>query len=143
MRTWSDLCLICSGQQEFVVNVHEAGPYERSHDYTRVLFCAACSVGELRAFSYDGFVVFGEEDEVMVWSSILSASDVERLRTGFACTVPLAGGCECPQHVRAYDTSVRVNKTRLPEHGPDRHSPAGRSTATVLVAGGLAEFASS
>ena len=26
------------------------------------------------------------------WSSILSASDVERLRTGFACAVPLAGG---------------------------------------------------
>ena len=97
MRTWSDLCLVCEGQQDFVVNVHEAGPYERSHDYTRVLFCRACGIGELRSFSYDGFVVFGEEDEVMVWSSILSASDVDLLRTGFACALRLAGGCECPQ----------------------------------------------
>lgn len=86
MRTWSDLCLICAGQQDFVVNVHEAGPYERSHDYTRVLYC--------------------------------------------------------PQHVHAYDTSVRVHKTRLPEHGPDRHSPAGRSVAAVAVVDGLVEFRS-
>ncbi|MFD4639934.1 hypothetical protein ACFWN2_21660 [Lentzea sp. NPDC058436] len=142
MNTWSDLCLICAGQQEFVVNVHEAGPYERSHDYTRVLFCRTCGIGELRSFSYDGFVVFGEEDEVMVWSSILCASDVDLLRTGFACELRLAGECECPQHVRAYDTSVRVDKTRLPEHGPDRHSPAGRTTVTVAVVDGLAEFRS-
>lgn len=140
MRIWPDLCLVCGGRQEFVVNVHEAGPYERSHDYTRVLFCAACAVGELRSFSYDGFVVFGEEDEVMVWSSVLPVADVDRLRAAFTCPTPLAGGCGCPQHVRAYDTSVRVDKTRLPEHGPDRHSPAGRSTVSVAVVEGVAEF---
>jgi hypothetical protein len=140
MRRGPDLCLICSGRQDFVVNVHEAGPFERSHDYTRVLYCRACSVGELRSFSYDGFAVFGEEDEVMVWSSVLSAADIDRLRSAFTCQTPLVGGCECPQHVRAYESSVRVNKTRLPEYGPDRHSPAGRTTVTVEVAGGLAEF---
>ncbi|MEU3644132.1 hypothetical protein AB0E59_12220 [Lentzea sp. NPDC034063] len=139
---WSDHCLICSGQQELVVNVRERGPYEQMHDYTRVLFCRACAVGELRSFSYDGFVVFGEEDEVMVWSSILPAADVDRLRAAFTCPTPLAGNCECAEHVRAYDTSLRVNKTRLPEHGPDRHSPAGRTTAAVELADGLAEFRS-
>jgi len=139
---WSDLCLICSGQQDFVVNVRERGPYEQLHDYTRVLFCSVCSVGELRSFSYDGFVAYGEEDEVMVWSSILSAADVDRLRSAFTCPTPLAGSCECPQHGRAYDTSVRVNKTRLPEYGPDRHSPAGRNTVTVEPADGLVEFRS-
>ncbi|SFR06922.1 hypothetical protein SAMN04488564_1021106 [Lentzea waywayandensis] len=139
---WSDLCLICAGQQELVANIRERGPFDRSHDYTRVLFCSACSIGELRSFSYDGFVVFGEEDEVMVWSSVLSAPDVDRLRTAFTCPTPLAGICECPQHVRAYDTSLRVNKTRLPEYGPDRHSPAGRTTATLELVDGLVEFRS-
>ena len=82
MSKWhepSDNCLICRGPQEVVVGVRERGPYERMHDYTRVLFCAACEVGELRTFSYDDFVVFGEEDDVMVWSSVLSAADVARL----------------------------------------------------------------
>ncbi|WP_394618042.1 hypothetical protein JNUCC0626_02750 [Lentzea sp. JNUCC 0626] len=138
--TWSDLCLICKGQQDFVLNVHEAGPYERSHDYTRVLYCRSCGVGELRAFSYDGFVVFGEEDDTMVWSSVLSRDDVDLLRSAFTCTVPLAGICECAQHTHLYDTSVRANKTRLPEHGPDRHSPTGRTTVTVAVVDGLPEF---
>ncbi|MET9226253.1 hypothetical protein [Lentzea sp. NPDC003310] len=142
MSSYSDLCLICSGQQDFVVNIHEAGPYDRSHDYTRVLYCRACALGELRSFSYDGFVVFGEEDEVMVWSAVLSTADVDVVRSAFTCSTPLAGICECPLHVRAYDTSVRVHKTRLPEHGPDRHSPAGRTTAVVEVVDGLVEFRS-
>ncbi|WP_439656715.1 hypothetical protein ACSHWB_30480 [Lentzea sp. HUAS TT2] len=142
MSSWSDLCLICSGQQDLVVNIRERGPFERSHDYTRVLYCRACSVGELRSFSYDGFVVFGEDDEVMVWSSVLPTADVDRLRAAFTCSVRLAGECQCVQHVRAYDTSLRVGKTRLPEYGPDRHSPAGRTTAAVEVIDGLAEFRS-
>lgn len=143
MSKWhepSDDCLICRGSQEVVIGVRERGPYEQMHDYTRVLFCAACDVGELRTFSYDGFVVFGEEDDVMVWSSVLSASDVSRLRSDFACASPLNHECECAQHVRAYDTSVKANKTRLPEYGPGRHSPAGRTAVTVRVTDGLAEF---
>lgn len=133
-------CLVCHGSQEVVIGVREVGPSERMHEYTRVLFCAACDVGELRTFSYDGFVVFGEEDDVMVWSSVLSASDIARLRADFACPAPLDHGCECAQHVRACETSVKAKKTRLPEYGPDRHSPAGRATGTVEVIDGLAEF---
>jgi hypothetical protein len=64
------------------------------------------------------------------------------VRAVFTCTTPLAGICECPLHVRAYDTSVRADKTRLPEHGPRRHSPEGRSTATIEVVDGLVEFRS-
>jgi len=138
----SDNCLICRGEQEIVIGVRERGPYERMHDYTRVLFCAACDVGELRAFSYDDYVVYEEEDDVMVWSSVLSAADISRLRSGFACATPLDHGCACAQHVRAYDTSVGANKTKLPEYGPGRHSPAGRTTITVQVTDGLVEFSS-
>lgn len=140
MSGCSDHCLICSGQQELVIDIRERGPYERMHDYTRVLFCRACDVGELRAYSYDGFVVFGEEDDTMVWSLVISSSDMALLRSAFACSTPRASVCECPQHVRAYDTSVRVDKTKLPEYGPDRHSPAGRTTVSVRVTDGLAEF---
>jgi hypothetical protein len=136
----SDNCLICKGEQEVVIGIREHGPFERMHAYTRVLFCAACDVGELRTFNYDDFVVFGEEDDVMVWSSVLSASDVERLRAVFACPSPLDHGCKCAQHVRAYNTSVKANKTLLQEYGPARHSPDGRTTVTVEVTDGLAEF---
>lgn len=143
MNKWhtpSDNCLICHGEQEVVIGIRERGPHERMHDYTRVLFCAACDVGELRSFSYDDFVVFGEEDDVMVWSSVLSAADVSQLRAVFACRSPLDHRCTCTQHVRAYDTSVKANKTLLPEYGAARHSPAGRTTVTVEVTDGLAEF---
>ena len=143
MSKWhvpSDDCLICHGSQEVVIGVRERGPYEQMHDYTRVLFCASCDVGELRTFSYDGFVVFGEEDDVMVWSSVLSSSDISRLRADFACPSPLNHECRCAQHVRAYDTSVRATKTLLSEYGPGRHSPAGRTTVTVEVTDGLVEF---
>ncbi|MFI6095994.1 hypothetical protein ACIA8G_10600 [Lentzea sp. NPDC051213] len=136
----SDNCLICKGEQEIVVGIKERGPYERMHDYTRVLFCAACDVGELRSFSYDDFVVFGEEDDTMVWSSILVTEDVDRLRSAFACPVPLDHQCKCAQHVRGYDSSVKANKTLLPEYGPARHSPAGRSTVTIALVEGLVEF---
>lgn len=125
-------CLVCRGAQEVVIGVREVGPFERMHEYTRVLFCAACDVGELRTFSYDGFVVFGEEDEVMVWSSVLSAPDIARLRAAFACSTPLDHACECAQHARAYETSVQANKTRLPA--------AGRTAVVVEVADGLAVF---
>ncbi|NKE57712.1 hypothetical protein FXN61_13045 [Lentzea sp. PSKA42] len=143
MSKWhvpSDNCLICSGAQEIVIGIRERGPYERMHDYARVLFCAACDVGELRAFSYDDFVVFGEEDDVMVWSSVLVSEDVDRLRSLFACASPLNHQCECAQHVRAYESNVRANKTLLPEYGPDRHTPVGRTTVTVELVDGLAEF---
>jgi hypothetical protein len=140
MRWLSDHCLICSGQQELVIGVRERGPYEAMHDYTRVLFCRACDVGELRSFSYDGFVVHGEEDDVMVWSSVIASADVDLLRSSFACALPLAHVCECAQHVRAHNTSLSVQRTKLEQYGPDRHSPAGRTTASVRVTGGLAEF---
>jgi hypothetical protein len=143
MSRWhepSDNCLICRGEQEVVIGVRERGPYERMHDYTRVLFCAACDVGELRAYSYDDFVVFGEEDDVMVWSAVLACEDVDRLRSVFACSSPLNPQCDCAQHRRAYETSVKTNKTLLPEYGPARHSPAGRATVTVELVDGLAEF---
>jgi hypothetical protein len=143
MSKWhepSDNCLICRGPQEVVAGIRERGPYERMHDYTRVLFCAACDVGELRAFSYDDFVVFGEEDDVMVWSAVLASEDIGRLRSGFACTSPLNHQCSCVQHVRAYDTSLSATKTLLPEYGPARHSPAGRATVAVELVDGLAEF---
>jgi hypothetical protein len=136
----SDNCLICRGEQEVVIGVRERGPYERMHDYTRVLFCAACDVGELRTYSYDDFVVYGEEDDVMVWSAVLATADVDLLRAVFACPAPLDHGCTCAQHVRAYDTSVRASKTLLAEYGPDRHSPDGRTTVTVELTDGLAEF---
>ena len=139
-HTPSDACLICKGEQEVVVGIRERGPWERQHSYTRVLFCAACDVGELRSFDYDDFVVFGEEDDVMVWSAVLVTADVDRLREIFACAAPLDHRCECAQHVRAYDTSVKAHKKRLPEYGPDRHSPVGRTTVTVRPADGLAEF---
>lgn len=138
----SDNCLICRGEQEVVVGVRERGPHERLHDYTRVLFCAACDVGELRTFSYDGYVAYDEEDEVMVWSSVLSTADVDRLRAHFACPTPLNHKCECIQHARAYDTSVGAAKTRLAEYGSYRHRPDARSTATVQVVDGVAEFRS-
>ncbi|MGW6929448.1 hypothetical protein ACWGE0_05225 [Lentzea sp. NPDC054927] len=136
----SDNCLICKGEQEVVIGIHERGPHERMHDYKRVLFCAACDVGELRSFSYDDFVAYGEEDDVMVWSAVVESEDVERLRSLFACPAPLNHRCGCAQHVRAYDTSIRAAKTLLPEYGPDRHSPAGRITVSVRVSDGLAEF---
>ncbi|MEV6238602.1 hypothetical protein [Lentzea sp. NPDC051838] len=139
-RVPSDNCLICSGEQEVVIGLCERGPSERQHYYSRVLFCAACDVGELRTFDYDDFVVFGEEDDVMVWSAIIVTADVDRLRTAFACPTPLNHRCECAQHVRGEDTSVRVHKKRLPEYGPDRHSPAGRTVVMVRVTDGLAEF---
>lgn len=136
----SDNCLICRGKQEVVIGIRERGPHERMHDYTRVLHCAACDVGELRAFSYDDFVVFGEEEDVMVWSAVLSTVDVELLRTAFNCASPLDHQCSCAQHERAERTSLSVDKTLLPEYGPARHSPEGRSTVTVKVVDGLAEF---
>ncbi|WP_086665985.1 hypothetical protein [Lentzea kentuckyensis] len=136
----SDNCLICRGEQEVVVGIEERGPHERMYDYKRVLFCAACDVGELRSFSYDDFVEFGEEDDVMVWSAVIVSADISRLRSDFACTSPLDHSCSCAQHVRAYDTCVRVDKTLLPEYGPDRHSPAGRTTVSVTVADGLVSF---
>lgn len=136
----SDNCLICRGEQEVVIGIQERGPHERMHDYKRVLFCAACDVGELRSFSYDDFVEFGEEDDVMVWSAVIVSADISRLRSEFACASPLDHSCSCAQHVRAYDTGVRVNKTLLPEYGPDRHSPVGRATVSVGVTDGLAEF---
>ncbi|WP_112267356.1 hypothetical protein [Lentzea terrae] len=139
-HTPSDNCLICHGEQELVIGIRERGPWERQHNYSRVLFCAACDVGELRSFDYDDFVVFGEEDDVMVWSAILVTADVDRLRSAFACPTPLDHGCTCAQHVRADDTSVRVPKKRLPEYGPDRHSPAGRTTMSFRVIDGLVEF---
>ncbi|KOV85200.1 hypothetical protein [Nocardia sp. NRRL S-836] len=138
----SDTCLLCGGAQELVVGVRERGPHPQLHDYTRVLFCPACDVGELRAFSFDGFVAWDEEDPVMVWSAALSTADVSLLRTAFACPNPLDHRCGCAQHERAYSTSVGTTKTLLSEYGPRRHSPDGRSTATVRVAGGLAEFRS-
>ncbi|MFS8097352.1 hypothetical protein LFM09_09435 [Lentzea alba] len=143
MNKWhvpSDNCLICKGPQEVVIGVRERGPWERQHSYTRVLFCSACDVGELRAFDYDDFVVFEEEDDVMVWSSVMVTADVDQLRSIFACSSPLDHTCECAQHVRAYDTSVKANKTRLPEYGSHRHSPVGRTTVTVRTVDGLAEF---
>lgn len=139
-HTPSDNCLICRGEQEVVIGIEERGPHERMYDYKCVLFCAACDVGELRSFSYDDFVEFGEEDDVMVWSAVLVSSDVSRLRASFACTTPLDHQCKCAQHLRAYATGVRVDKTLLPEYGPDRHSPAGRSVVSVRVTDGLAEF---
>jgi hypothetical protein len=139
-HTPSDNCLICGGEQEVVIGVRERGPYERMHDYVRVLFCAACDVGELRTFSYDDFVEFGEEDDVMVWSAVVATADVDRLRSVFACGSPLDHTCTCAQHVRAYDTNVSAGKTLLAEYGPNRHSPAGRVTVTVEVVDGLAEF---
>ncbi|MDT7788511.1 MAG: hypothetical protein QOF58_6930 [Pseudonocardiales bacterium] len=139
-HTPSDNCLICHGEQEVVIGVRERGPHERMHDYTRVLFCAACDIGELRTFSYDDFVAYGEEDDVMVWSGVLVTADVDRLRAEFACGTPLDHKCQCVQHIRAYDTNVRANKTLLPEYGPARHSPDGRVTVAVRVTDGLAEF---
>lgn len=139
-HTPSDNCLICRGEQEVVIGIEERGPHERMYDYKRVLFCAVCDVGELRSFSYDDFVEFGEEDDVMVWSAVVVSSDVSRLRTEFACTSPLDHSCRCTQHVRAYDTSVRADKTLLQEYGPDRHSPAGRTTVSVTVTDGLVSF---
>lgn len=143
MNKWhtpSDNCLICHREQEVVIGIRERGPFERLHDYRRVLHCAACDVGELRAFSYDDFVVFGEEDDVMVWSSVMSTADVDLLHTAFACATPLDHQCPCAQHIRAERTSLSVNKTLLAEYGPQRHSPEGRSTVTVRVVDGLAEF---
>lgn len=136
----SDNCLICRGEQEVVIGIRERGPHERMHDYTRVLHCAACDVGELRSFSYDDFVVFGEEDDVMVWSAIMTTADVDLLRTTFDCASPLDHQCLCPQHGRAYDTSIKADKKLLPEYGPQRHSPEGRSTVTIALVDGLAEF---
>ncbi len=137
----SDNCLICRGEQEVVIGIRERGPSERMHDYTRVLHCAACDLGELRSFSYDDFVVFGEEEDVMVWSAVMSTADVERLRVIFAaCPARSDHQCQCALHVRAYDTSIKAQKTLLPEYGPQRHSPEGRSIVIVRLVDGLAEF---
>ena len=144
MSKWhepSDNCLICKGEQEIVIGIRERGPYERMHDYKRVLFCAACDVGELRVFSYDDFVVFGEEDDVKVWSAVLATADVDRLREIFtACPAPLDHQCQCALHERAERTALQAKKTLLPEYGPARHTPDGRTTVTVRPVDGLAEF---
>lgn len=131
-------CLTCRGDQELVVGVAERGPHDRLHEYTRVLFCAACDTGELRSYSYDGFVVHGEEDEIMTWSGVIGRADVDRLRVVFgACPDPRDHQCGCAVHGRLRWSSERTRTTRLPEHGPDRHSPAGRITLTLGTEDGL------